>query len=272
VNLIRIDDPDDPRVADYRGVRDPEWLRRRGRFLAEGRRAVELLLAQPDLRAHSVLLTDTSLAALRACLEQLDAATPVYLADASVLVALSGVRFVQGCVAAGERVRTPDLDGFLRELGSTGPARLLALDCVTNPDNIGGLFRNALAFGAAGVVLSARTSSPLYRKAIRTSQGATLRLPWVSAADWPAALAALGHAGFTRLALTPHGAEAELVDFGRVRPYPARVALLLGAEGEGLGPESLAAADVRVRIPLAPGVDSLNVATAAAIALHHFAS
>jgi len=271
VPLVRIEDADDPRIADYRDVRDPEWLRRRGRFLAEGRRAVELLLEQPDLRALSVLVTDTSLAVLQDLLAALDDATPVYVADASVMLGVSGVRFVQGCVAAAEQVRTPDLAVFLRELGS-GPARLLALDCVTNPDNIGGLFRNALAFGAAGVLLSPRTSSPFYRKAIRTSQGASLRLPGVPVDDWPGALDALGVAGFLRLALTPHGADAELAEFGRTRPRPARVALLLGAEGEGLGPESLARADLRVRIPLAPGVDSLNVATAAAIALHHFAA
>jgi len=271
VRLVRIEDSDDPRIADYRDVRDPEWLRRRGRFLAEGRRAVELLLEQSELRALSVLVTETSLEVMHERLESLDDATPVYVADASVLLGVSGVRFVQGCVAAGERVRMPDLAAFLHELGS-GPASLLALDCVTNPDNIGGLFRNALAFGAAGVVLSPRSSSPLYRKAIRTSQGASLRLPGVPVDDWPGALDALGVAGFLRIALTPHGAEAELGEFGRTRPRPPRVALLLGAEGEGLGPESLARADLRVRIPLAPGVDSLNVATAAAIALHHFTS
>jgi tRNA G18 (ribose-2'-O)-methylase SpoU len=271
MQLVRIQDPDDPRIADYRGVRDPEWLRERGRFLAEGRRAVELLLAQPDLRACSVLVTETSLAVLRELLEPLGAATPVYVADAAVLAGVSGVRFHQGCVAAGERVHTPELGAFLRALGP-GPARLLALDCVTNPDNIGGLFRNAFAFGAAGVVLSPRTSSPLYRKAIRTSQGASLLVPAVPVDDWAAALDALGAAGFARLALAPHRADALLGDFGRTRALPERVVLLLGAEGEGLGPESLARADACVRIPLAPGADSLNVATAAAIALHHFSA
>jgi tRNA G18 (ribose-2'-O)-methylase SpoU len=271
VKLVRVDDPEDPRIADYRGVRDPEWLRRRGRFLAEGRRAVEILLEQPDFRALSVLVTETSLAALRERLEPLDESTPIYVAGASVLLGVSGVRFVQGCVAAGERVRALEIGAFLAGLGP-GPARVLALDCVTNPDNIGGLFRNALAFGASAVVLSPRSSSPLYRKAIRTSQGASLRLPSIHVDDWAAALDALGAAGFTRLALTPHGTDAELRELGRTRPRPERVALLLGAEGEGLGPDSLARADLRVRIPLAPGVDSLNVATAAAIALHHFAA
>jgi tRNA G18 (ribose-2'-O)-methylase SpoU len=140
---------------------------------------------------------------------------------------------------------------------------------VSNADNVGGIFRNVAAFGAGGVLLSPTCCDPLYRKAIRTSMGATLHVPFARAEqdDWPRVLTRLGAAGFTVVALTLRE-PSESLDSFTARPRTSRVALMLGTEGAGLTPAAASAADYRVRIPISADVDSLNVATAAAIALY----
>ena len=142
---------------------------------------------------------------------------------------------------------------------------MLVLEGVNNPDNIGGLFRSAAAFGVDLVVLGPGCSDPLYRKAIRTSMAATLQVPFVAAGEWPAALSLLRAHGFRVMALTPAADAVPLDDCPRDHP---RLALLAGAEGDGLTPAAMAAADQRVRIPIADGTDSLNVTVAVSIALH----
>jgi tRNA G18 (ribose-2'-O)-methylase SpoU len=146
-----------------------------------------------------------------------------------------------------------------------GARRLLVVEAVNDHENVGSLFRNAAAFGVDGVVLDPTAADPLYRRATRVSLGHVLRVPFARAEAWPQALEVLRTAGWTVAALTPAGDEplAALAAEG-----PPQVALLVGAEGPGLSPAALAAADRRVRIPMAPGVDSVNVATAAALALH----
>ena len=152
-----------------------------------------------------------------------------------------------------------------------GPAKLVvALDGVGNADNVGGVFRNAAAFGVDAVLLGPTCCDPLYRKAIRTSMAATLRVPFSRVDDWAAALALLRAAGFAIVALTPREPAEDLAAFA-ARPRPGRVALLIGAEGAGLTSESEAAADYRVRIPIRPDVDSLNLAVACGIALERLA-
>ncbi len=145
----------------------------------------------------------------------------------------------------------------------------MVLEGVSNADNVGGVFRNAAAFGADGVLLSPTCCDPLYRKAIRTSMAATLRVPFARAGadDWPGALTSVKAAGFTIVALTPRQPSETLAAFTS-RPRPARIALLVGTEGDGLTPEAEAAADYRVRIPIAGGIDSLNLAVATGIALY----
>ena len=143
------------------------------------------------------------------------------------------------------------------------------LEDVGNPDNIGSIFRNAAAFGAECVLLSPNCCDPLYRKAIRTSIGATLRIPFGNIDDWPGGLSRLRDAGLTTTALTPNPDAEDIEDF--VADMPPRVALLLGTEGPGLSGGATARADRRVRIPIAPAIDSLNVATASGIALHRMA-
>jgi tRNA G18 (ribose-2'-O)-methylase SpoU len=246
VKLERIASPDDPRIADYRGVRDPEWLRRRGLFLAEGRSAVQTLLDSSRFRTRSLLLTATAYESLRDALDRLDGPTPVYLVERDVLARVSGVRFHQGCVAAGEVGEAPSAADVLAALGP-GPRLLVVLQDVTNPDNVGGVFRSAHAFDVDAVLLTPRCCSPLYRKAIRTSLGAALRIPFAELDPGAPGLSELRKAG-----------------------PPERPALIIGSEHPGLPPELLDAADLQLRIPMSPTADSLNLATATAIALEHF--
>src|SRR3989454_10314310 len=259
MGVERVRDADDPRVADYRELRDGERRRRAGTFVAESRQVVRRLLGS-GFRARSVLATEAAAADLRDVLAD---GLPVYVAPEETLRRVVGFNFHRGCLAVGERGADLSLDGLL-------DARvLLVLEGVTNPDNIGGAFRNAMAFGAGGVVLAPGCSDPLYRKAIRVSMGGTLVVPFAAAASWPEALVRLRERGFTIVALTPDGG-ADIAEFGTSRPVPERVALLLGAEAEGVSAAARAAADVLVAIRMAGGGHSLNVATASGIALHRF--
>jgi len=256
----------DPRLADYRDLRDATLRRRHGVFIAESREVVRLLLAGRRFHTRSVLVTAPALAALRPALDAADPAPRVFVAHHDVIRAVSGFDFHRGCLAVGERGAEPE-PGDLAD--PPGPRLLLGLEDVTNPDNVGGAFRNAMAFAVDGVLLSARSVDPLYRKAIRVSMGGSLRVPFARLPDWAGGLAQLRTAGYAILALTPAAAAVDLDGLGTVTPLPDRVALLAGSEGDGLGAAARAAADLDVRVPMAPGVDSLNVATAIGIALHH---
>ena len=259
--VLRISDAEDRRLDDYRDVRDPEWLRRREIFLAEGRTVVEQLLRNPRFRPRSLLVTESALRQLEPAIGD---GTPIYLVERAILDRVAGIRFHQGCVAAVER---PDELSF-QALLERAQRRWLVLESVSDPDNVGGLFRNARAFGVDTVALGPGCSHPLYRKATRTSMGATLEVPFAKVPKWPDDLQALRARGFTVVALTP---DPDALAIDELEP-PRRVALLLGDEGYGLSPAAQAICDVRVRIPMASGADSLNVATAAAIALHRLSA
>lgn len=254
---------EDPRLDEYRNVPDPALLRARGVFIAEGRHVVRRLLVS-RFRARSVLVTPAARDALR---DVLDAAAdlPVFVVSQAAMNALAGFNLHRGCLAVGERPAAVRWEDVVR-----GAARLVVLDRVSNADNVGGIFRSAAAFGVDAVLLGPSCADPLYRKAIRTSMAATLGVPFAPLPDWPADLARLRTAGFRLVALTPSPAAVPLSSpaFGAQPPATASVALLVGHEGDGLSAEALASADVRVRIPMAAGVDSLNVATAAAIGLY----
>lgn len=259
-----VDDPRDPRLREFHAVPDPVLLRRRGVFVAESRFVVRELLAHPRLATHALLATPAALDSLG---DLLDAETvdalPVYVAPPPVLKQVTGFRVHRGCLAIGERP-PPATDADLPALAT---ARLVVvLEQVGNPDNLGSIFRNAVAFGARCVLLSPGCCDPLYRKAIRTSIGATLRIPWGGMADWPGGLDRLRAHGYTTVALSPERNAGELQALAAAPPR--RLALVLGAEGAGLSDEAAARVDRRVRIPIADGVDSLNVATAAGIALY----
>jgi tRNA G18 (ribose-2'-O)-methylase SpoU len=263
--VISIEDAGDARVDEYRDLTDAGSARRHGLFIAEGREIVARLLASSRFRTRSVLLTGAALAALADRLAGADPSVPIYVAPPAVVQAIAGFRFHLGCVALGER-GAAGAPGAL--IAPPGPRLLVALERLTNPDNVGGIFRSAWALGADGVLLSRGCADPLYRKAIRVSTGGALVVPFAVPADWPAALAALRAAGYALLALTPDARALDIAELGAARPLPGRVALVVGAEDRGLAPETRAKADIEVRIAMAAGADSLNAATAAAIALH----
>lgn len=258
-----VDDPLDARLRDFHAVPDPVLLRRRGLFVAESRFVVRELLAHPRLVTRSVLATPAALASLRDLLDRAPGALPVYVAPPPLLKQITGFRVHRGCLAVGERP-PPATDADLPALAA---ARLVVvLEQVGNPDNVGSIFRNAAAFGAGCVLLSPGCCDPLYRKAIRTSIGATLRIPYGEMPDWPAGLDRLRAHGYTTVALAPDRDAGDLQALAAAPPR--RTALVFGAEGAGLSDDAVARLDRRVRIPIADGVDSLNVATAAGIALY----
>jgi tRNA G18 (ribose-2'-O)-methylase SpoU len=257
--LERITSADDPRLAPYRALPAHDAERRDGLFVAETREVVRQLIRGARFRLHSVLLTEPARAALADCLADL-AGGALYLAPRDVLKAVVGFDFHRGCLALAERGAEPSL----AELLARAPRRLVLLEAVSNPDNVGGVLRAAQALGADAVVLSPGCCDPLYRKAVRVSVGAALTLPWARAADWPAALGEVRAAGATLVALAPDG-DTDVAALDGLAP--GRAALVVGAEGAGLRPATVAAADLVVRIPIVPGVDSLNLVTACAVAL-----
>ncbi|WP_309603861.1 RNA methyltransferase [Phenylobacterium sp.] len=261
--LIRIDDPDDPRLADYRAVRERDLVGRGKGFIAEGQVVLEKLIQAGRHPLRSVLVADKRVDALASLFVGLPAQLPIYAAGQGVMDAVAGFPIHRGLLAAGTRAEM----GFAQVLRAL-PARALVVFLVgiANHDNMGGLFRNAAAFGADAVLLDDGCCDPLYRKAIRVSVGAALTTPFARGGPAAAMAAALKAAGFSLVALSPRGE----VDLRDVAPA-ARTAILFGAEGPGLSPQILALAQT-VRIPMSGDFDSLNVATASGIVLHHLAS
>ncbi len=265
MSTVTLADLDDERVAPYRGVRDPALLREHGLFVGEGRLVVRRLLEDGRFTVRSVLLSP----AARDGLADLLAARPalaVYVASLDLLRAITGFDLHRGCLALAERPAPEPAAALVARLG--GVRLVVVLEEVANADNVGGVFRNALAFGAGAVLLSPGCCNPLYRKAIRASMAASLRLPFARLEPWPGGLDLLRAAGFALVALTPAAGARDLALFARDPARPSRIALVVGTEGAGLGAETLARADARVRIPMAPGVDSLNLVTATGIGLH----
>jgi tRNA G18 (ribose-2'-O)-methylase SpoU len=261
--IVPIADPDDPRIAAYRHVRERDLVGREGRFIAEGEVVLRTLVASPLVRPVSLLIAATRLERMGAMIETLPPAVPVYVADQPVLDAIAGFHLHRGLLGLGERARPPDARTLIAAL----PARALvvALFGIGNHDNMGGVFRNAAAFGADAVLIDPTCCDPLYRKAIRVSVGAALRTPFARLSSQEDAVDLLRGAGFEVLSLSPAGA-SPLAD---VKPA-SRTAILLGAEGPGLADDILARTTT-VTIPMAAGFDSLNVATTSGIALHHLA-
>ena len=262
VGLPRVTHADDPALALYRGVSDPELARSHGVFVAEGRLVVGRVLANPRYELRSLLLNPSAHRDLEPLLARLDPSIPVFVIDTGDFQLITGIDIHRGCLALVERPPLRTVDEVI-----AGARRVIVLDGVANPDNVGGVFRNAAAFAADAVLLSHDSCDPLYRKAIRTSMAAVLRVPFARCGEWPADLERIRAAGFTLVALTPSEAAEPLETFV-ARTGGLRLALALGAEGAGLTPALMAVADVAVRIPITAAVDSLNVAVAAGIALY----
>ena len=257
--MIHVASIDDMRIAAYRHIAAPDQLLDLGLFVAEGRLVVRRLIDLQHWAIESILVTQPAADALADILSKTNA--PVYVGGQELMNGLAGFNIHRGCLALVRRPITPTLDRI-----AAGPlSRVLVLEGVNNPDNVGGLFRSAAAFGIELVVLGPDTGDPLYRKAIRTSMGATLSVPFVQAPQWPGAIRDLRSDGFTVVALTPAMSAAPLEE---VFPH-AKLALLVGAEGSGLTADAMRTATLRIRIPTTADVDSLNVTTAASIAMYH---
>jgi tRNA G18 (ribose-2'-O)-methylase SpoU len=257
--FVRIEEPEDPRLAPFHDVGDAAALEAVGLFVAEGRLVVRRLIEDARFPVASVLVTDAAHEALSPLLESLSA--PVYVCDQRMVNAITGFNFHRGCLALAKRLAPST--SIARFAGAT---RLLALEGVGNPDNIGGLFRAAFGLGADGVLLDEASGDPLYRKAIRTSMAATLRVPFVRPSDFAAALETLRLNGFRVVALTPATGAQSIDELAGEKRH--RLVLMVGSEGSGLTTATMNLADVRIRIPIDPRADSLNVVVAAAIALH----
>ena len=265
-----------------------------GRFIVEGKVTLETLLTRSRFRVESLFLCETRLEPLADILEHVPDDVPVYVAPQDVMDAVAGFPMHRGVLACGvkgevpaptqyfaakdphlssplqgeeRRTATPHMRTVLPpERGELegGQSTLLMLSDLSNHDNVGACFRNAAAFGADAVLLDGQCCAPLYRKAIRVSSGASLWLPFAHGGSGAEMVQAAQDAGYTVWAMTPR-ADAALIT---ALPVPDRLAILLGAEGPGL-PDDLIAACTPVRIPMSAGFDSVNVATAGAIALAH---
>jgi len=261
--VVAVEDPGDPRLADFRDLtradRRPDRPGGRGLVIAEGVPVVRRLLDSP-YPVRAVLGVPARIEAHDHDLAGLVA--PVYVAGADLMATVVGFHLNRGVLASADRAPVPAVPDLLARAG-----RIAVLEGVNDHENLGALFRNAAALGVHAVLLGDGCADPLYRRSVRVSMGHVLRVPFARLTPWPAALSTLRSAGFTLLALTPRPPSIPLADLDPVA-LP-RTALLLGAEGPGLTEPALAAADLRVRIPMEPGVDSLNLATAAALTFHH---
>lgn len=263
VPTIDVRHADDPRLADYRHLNDADLRRahdpQRGVCIGEGELVLRVAV-DAGAALRSVLVSDKRFPAVADVVDPLaEAGLEVYRAPQAALEAVVGFRLHRGVVAALDRPPARTLSAV-----AGGATRVLAVEGVNDHENLGSLFRNAAGLGAEGVVLDTTTADPLYRRSIRVSMGQALRLGFHRSGDWLATLDQLRADGFELVAVTPGGGDVAAAGLAEVE----RVAMVVGAEGPGLTAATLARVDRHVGIAMSAGVDSLNVATAAAIALH----
>lgn len=256
-----VTDPADPAVAPFRSIKERDLVGREGLFIAEGETVLRAFVRDAPQRVVSLLIDPKRRAKLEDVFADLPEDAPVHLADQTVLDAIAGFHLHRGVLAVGRKPRPVAAADLLAGLPER--AVVLVLCGIANHDNIGGVYRNAAAFGADAVILDADCCDPLYRKAIRVSVGAALSVPTARLARDEDIADLLARTGFEALALSPSATEV----LARLKPAP-RTAVLLGAEGPGLSPEVMARART-VGVPMANGFDSLNVATTSGIVLHH---
>jgi tRNA G18 (ribose-2'-O)-methylase SpoU len=261
--LIAIDDLSDPRLVDYAHLTDVALKKARGTehglYIAESALVLERALRAGHVPRSVLALGNTADEAL-AVLGDYAVEVPVFVGPGDLLAELTGYILHRGLIASMHRPELPIADALL-----AGARRIVILENVADPTNVGAIFRSAGAIGADAILITPRCSDPFYRRAIRVSMGTVLQVPWTRVGDWTETRALLTRHGFhvAALALTPDA--VSLRDFDGARHK--RLALLLGAEGEGLTPEALAVADSVVQIPMKHGIDSLNVAAASAVAM-----
>ncbi len=259
---LEVLDATDPRLADYARLVDVGHRVRRepeaGVFIAEGTLTLDRALAA-GYRPRSLLLAPNRVAAVPDQIAAVAAlGAPVYVAAPDLLEGLTGYQVHRGLLAAMDRRPLPSVEEVLR-----GARRVAVLEDITDHTNVGAAIRNAAAFGIDAVLVTPSCADPLYRRAIRTSMGTVFQVPWTRLDEWPQDIALLHDANFHTVALTPQG-EFDICDVAAAGHE--RLALILGTEGAGLAPGTLTAARSTARIPMSGGVDSLNIAAAAAVA------
>ncbi len=261
LNIIPVTDGADERIADYASLKDRDLEARRAAFIAEGELVVRRLIGS-RFRVRSVLLAEGWLPAMDDALRELPPGTPVYVASPALVNSIVGFPMHRGVLAAGDRGVPLAPANLFRSCSS-----LVILENFANHDNVGGIFRTSAALGGStpGVMLSPGCCDPLYRKSIRVSMGWALRVPFARLERWPEGLATVAAAGFEVIAMTPAEGARDLEAIAQCGVH--RPAILLGTEGPGLTEAALRAAPNRCRIAMSPGVDSLNVVVAGAVAL-----
>ena len=258
-----IDDPQDPRLLDYVGLTDVALRRRtepeRGLYIAESEKVIRRALAAGH-QPRSYLMAERWLTDLADVVEQAEAAgVPVFVGPHDVIENLTGFHLHRGALGSMQRPRLPSVEELVR-----GARRVMVLEDIVDHTNVGAVFRSAAALGVDAVLVTPRCADPLYRRAIRVSMGTVFQVPWTRIDPWPGGVASLQASGFT-VATLALADDAVSLDELAAHP-PERLALVLGTEGDGLSHHTIAAADLTVTIPMAGGVDSLNVAAAGAVA------
>ena len=261
--VLRITSLEHPLLADYADLTDVA-LRRilepaGGLYLAESAKVIERAVAAGHL-PRSVLLMEKWLPDLEWIAERFPD-VPLFVADDALLEELTGFAMHRGALASMHRPTLPDARDLL-----AGAKTVVVLEDIVDHTNVGAAFRSAAGLGADAVLISPRCADPLYRRSVRVSMGTVLQVPWTRIGEWKEAAPLLHDAGFTIAALALGDDSVPLPEFAAA--LPAKVAIVLGTEGDGLSRRALAAADVRVEIPMLHGVDSLNVASASAVALY----
>lgn len=259
--LLEITDPDDPRLADYRDLRDVELRKNleaeHGLFLAEGAKVVRRSV-EAGFTPRSFLMAPRWLEGLDDVLSRTDA--PCYVVSEALAEEVTGFHVHRGALASLERRALPSVSSVLE-----GARSVLVLEDIVDHTNVGAIFRSGAALGFDAVLLAPRCADPLYRRSVKVAMGTVFSVPWTRLPDWYDALPALSAAGFTTVALTlaPDAVPIEEGVAGL-----DRVALVLGSEGHGLSPRWEESADRRAIIPMREGIDSLNVAAATAVACY----
>lgn len=268
--VIHLTDAGDPRLADYRSLTDVELRRRiepaEGIFIAESAEVITRALGA-GMQTRSVLVEDRWLDGMAASLAIVDQqGAPIFVGDRVILESIAGFHVHRGALAAMERPKLPSVSELLdRACEGVVAPRIVVLEGVVDHTNVGAIFRSVAGMGSTAVLVSPQCADPLYRRSVRVSMGTVFQVPWTRITEWPGELAKLRDRGFVVAALALRD-DAITLDELVARNVP-RLAITLGAEGDGLSRGALEAADVVVRIPMAGGVDSLNVAAASAVAL-----
>jgi len=264
IDVVDVADPRDARLDDFRDLnsidRRPDLPTGKGLVIAEGVLVVQRMLAS-RFTPRALLGTDRRLAELAPDLAGAPE-VPYYRVSAEVMAEVVGFHLNRGVLAAASRVPEPTVSELV-----DGARTIAVLEGVNDHENLGSIFRNGAGLGIDAVVFGSGCADPLYRRAVRVSMGHALLVPYARSADWPADLIMLRERGFRLLAMTPDPrVDALSTAMAKVRDEP--VAVLVGAEGPGLSEKAMRASDIRVRIPMSRGTDSLNVATAAALAFY----